>query len=376
MWMKAVSLVAASAGLLLPNLAQAPANCTPAEFYGNPDWTLTDFCQRSINLAEVRSGGPRKDGIPSITNPVMETVEQAATWLNPQSPVIAVEVEGQARAYPQAILMWHEIANDELAGVPLAVTFCPLCNSSIVFDRRVGDTVLEFGVSGLLRNSDMIMYDRQTESWWQQFIGEGIVGQYTGQVLELVPSQVVGFEQFAARYPDGLVMSRETGHSRSYGSNPYRGYDEGDPFLFDGELDERLPATARVLAGRIKGQPMAYAFSTLSERQVINDEVEGLPVLALWQPGVATALGAGTIDEGRDIGTAALFERTLADGQVLSFVMANGLLRDEQTGSTWNLWGEATEGPLAGQRLFRALAAPHFWFAWAAFYPETALYTP
>jgi hypothetical protein len=376
MWIKTASLFLLAALLLTPSLAQTPANCTPVELFGNPDWTRTDFCQTTVNLAEVRSGGPRKDGIPAITNPQMETVEQASAWLNPQSPVIVVEVEGEARAYPQAILMWHEIANDEVGGVPLSITFCPLCNSSIVFDRRVGEAVLEFGVSGLLRKSDMVMYDRQTDSWWQQFTGEGIVGQYAGQSLTLVPSQVVGFGQFVARYPEGLVMSRETGYSRSYGMNPYRNYDEGDPFLFSGNLDRRLPTMERVLAVRVKGQPVAYPFSVLSEQKVINDEVEGRALLALWQPGVATALGAGTIDEGRDIGTAALYERTLADGQTLSFVMAEGVLRDEQTGSTWNLWGEATEGPLAGQRLFRTLAAPHFWFAWAAFYPETAVYAP
>jgi hypothetical protein len=187
-------------------------------------------------------------------------------------------------------LIWHEIANDEIAGVPIAITFCPLCNSSIVFDRRVDGEILEFGVSGVLRNSDMVMYDRQTESWWQQFTGEGIVGVYTGTVLDIIPSQVIGFGQFAERYPDGLVMSRDTGYARSYGINPYTDYDQTSrPFLFDGEVDPRLPATERVLAGEIDDVAIAYPFSILAEQIVINDVIGETPVVVFWQPGVASS---------------------------------------------------------------------------------------
>ncbi len=366
-------------GLLLglaPTVAHGQGNCAPSNL---PlfDWSLTDFCQHSVPYEEIRSGGPRKDGIPAVTDPKMETVEAASAWLVPQSPVIVVAVGDEARAYPQAILMWHEIANDTVGGVPVAVTFCPLCNSSIVFDRRVEDRVLEFGVSGFLRKSDMVMYDRQTESWWQQFIGEGIVGRYTGTVLEVVPSQVVGFGQFAERYPDGLVMSRETGFRRDYGVNPYVGYDGiSNPWLFDGQVDERLAATEHVLAGVVDDVPIAYPFSVLREQGVVNDTVGEEAVVAFWQGGVLSALDASIINNSRDIGTAALFSRAL-DGQTLSFVVGDdGLFRDEQTDSAWNAFGEAVAGPLAGARLRQWVAAPHFWFAWAAFFPDTQLYTP
>ncbi len=350
-------------------------NCTPPRFASQ--WADTDFCNTSISFDEIISGGPPKDGIPAVTDPVMESIDSASTWLVEQSPVIVIEVEGEARAYPQALLIWHEIANDEIAGVPVAVTFCPLCNSSIVFDRRVNGETLEFGVSGVLRNSDMVMYDRQTESWWQQFTGEGIAGDYTGTILDIIPSQVVGFGQFAERYPDGLVMSRETGYTRNYGANPYSGYDQTNrPFLFDGQVDPRLSATERVLAGIIDEVAMAYPFSILAEQIVINDVLGETPVVAFWQPGVVSSLDQSSIDDSRDIGTAAVYERTLEDGQILDFIWDedNSVLIDSQTGSEWNLFGESVAGELAGTALQQRIFAPHFWFAWAAFEPDTLIY--
>ncbi len=347
-------------------------SCTPS--YVQDTWK-TDFCTASVSLNEIMSGGPGKDGIPALTDPEMQTVEEAAEWLVAQSPVIAVEIAGEARAYPQAILMWHEIANDVIADIPVSVTFCPLCNSSIVFDRRVNDITLEFGVSGNLRNSDMVMYDRQTESWWQQFTGEGIVGFYTGTLLDVIPSRVIGFGQFAAQYPDGQVMAIPTNYSRSYGQNPYVGYDSlPQPWLFNADPDDRLPAMTHVLAGVIGDTAIAYPFDVLQEKQVINDMVENVAVVAFWQPGVVSALDKTTIDNSREIGTVALYSAE-ANGEILTFILNNdGKITDEQTNSTWNLFGQAIEGELAGTTLRQWVAAPHFWFAWAAFYPDTLVY--
>jgi hypothetical protein len=338
-------------------------------------WDKTDFCQHSVPYDDIRSGGPPPDGIPPIDDPQFESVDAASAWLQPQSPVIAVEIDGEAKAYPLAILTWHEIANDSIAGIPVAVTFCPLCNASVVYDRRVDGVVLRFGVSGNLRNSDMIMWDDQTQSWWQQFTGEGIVGVHTGTRLELLPSQVVGFGDFAARYPGGAVLARDTGIGRRYGTNPYVGYDGNPrPFLFDGQLDDRLPATERVLGAMIAGESVAYPFSLLTAQRVINDSIGTRDVVAFWQGGVASALDGADIDSSIDIGTAALFSREV-DGSILSFrVDETGVIRDEQTGSAWNIFGEATEGQLAGSRLDLLFAAQDFWFAWAAFRPETAIY--
>lgn len=336
-------------------------------------WDKTDFCTYEPSVFDdIISGGVPRDGIPPIDNPAYDPVDVARDWLQPQSPVVAFSLNGIARAYPLAIMTRHEIVNDVVGGEPVAVTFCPLCNSAIVFERTVDDQVFRFGVSGLLRHSDLIMWDDVTQSWWQQFTGTGIVGQYTGHQLTILPSQVVGFGAFAEQYPDGEVLSPG---SRSYGSNPYVGYDSSDsPFLFRGQVDDRLFATSRVLAGVIDGVAVAYPFETLASVGVINDTVGSQDVVAFWQPGATSALDRSDIDSSQDVGMAALYDRAL-NGQELTFVRdAEGVIRDEQTGSSWNVFGTATDGDLAGQQLRQRLAFPHFWFAWAAFQPDTLIY--
>ncbi|MCY4021397.1 MAG: DUF3179 domain-containing protein [Chloroflexi bacterium] len=357
------------------NLAQDQEGCNPRHLR-TVNWS-TDFCNSIVDFEEILVGNPTKDGIPSLTDPDMETVSQAAAWLSDRSPVIAVEIDGDARAYPQAILMWHEIANVEIAGIPIAVTFCPLCNSSITFDRRVAGDVLDFGVSGFLRNSDLVMYDRQSETWWQQLTGEGLVGRYAGALLDIVPSQVISFASFAERHPEGLVLSRDTGFSRQYGINPYRDYDSrpGRPFLFRGDIDPRLASPVdHVLAATVDGIAKAYPFAILRQQGVINDVIGDRPVAAFFQPGLASALGDSVIDNAADLGTAGLYLSTL-DGRTLTFVLLeDGNFADEQTRSTWNAYGEAIAGGLQGRELEWVDAFPHFWFAWAAFHPETEVY--
>ena len=337
----------------------------------------TDFCNAIVDFDEILVGHPRKDGIPALTDPRTESIADAALWLSDRSPLIALEIDGEARAYPLAVLMWHEIANDTLAGVPVAVTFCPLCNSSLTFDRRVGDETLDFGVSGLLRFSDLVMYDRQTETWWQQLTGEGMVGEYAGALLDIVPSQVISFASFVERYPEGTVISRDTGHRRQYGINPYAFYDSRAerPFLFRGELDTRLsPPVAYVLAATVDGVPVAYPFTSLRKHRVINDNVADAPVVIFFQDGVATAMGASVIDTAADLGTAAMYRAEL-DGRRLTFTaLPDGAFQDDETASTWSAFGEAIDGELAGSELEWIDAFPHFWFAWAAFYPDTLLH--
>ena len=358
-----------------PNQAQDQESCNPSHLR-TVNWS-TDFCNSVVNFEEILVGNPSKDGIPSLTEPNMEPVSEAAAWLSDRSPVIAVEIDGDARAYPQAILMWHEIANDEIAGMPVAVTFCPLCNSSITFDRRVDGAVLDFGVSGFLRNSDLVMYDRQSETWWQQLTGEGLVGSYAGVLLDIVPSQVISFASFAERHPQGLVLSRDTGFSRQYGINPYANYDSrpGRPFLFRGEIDARLSSPVdHVLAASVNGIAKAYPFTILREQRVINDAIGESPVVAFFQTGIASALGDSVIDNAADLGTAGLYRSTL-DGITLSFMpQEDGRFIDAQTGSTWNAYGEAIAGELQGRELEWINAFPHFWFAWAAFHPGTEVY--
>ncbi len=362
--------------LLQPGATRAQLSCENPPFDTSgvaAVWDKTDFCKYEEGVyEEIISGGVPRDGIPPIDDPQFESIDVASGWLQPQSPVIALELDGTARAYPLAILTRHEIVNDVIGDAPVAVTFCPLCNSAIVFDRQVDGETLRFGVSGMLRNSDLIMWDDQTQSWWQQFTGEAIVGEYTGTQLTIYPSQVVGFGAFVEQYPDGEVLSPG---GRSYGTNPYTAYDSSSqPFLFRGEPDERLFATERVLAGVIGDEPVAYPFPMLAAEIVINDTVGGEAVVAIWQPGAVSALDQTTIDESRDVGMAALYNREL-DDQVLTFsVDDEGVIRDDQTGSAWNIFGTAIDGELAGSQLEQELAFPHFWFAWVAFRPDTIVY--
>lgn len=342
-------------------------------------WDKTDFCVFHEGVwNEIFPGGPPPDGIPPIDSPIFDDVTAAQSWLPEQSPVIVVEIEGDARAYPLAVLTRHEIANDTIGEIPIAVTFCPLCNSAITYDRRFDGETIRLGVSGLLRNSDMIMWDDISQTWWQQFTGEGIVGKHTGRLLDIVPSQVVSFGVFALEFPQGKVLSGDSGMPNfqgTYNRNPYEGYDSsgGRPALFAGQLDLRLDAVERVLGAAIDGTAVAYPFEALAQQRVINDTINAVDVVAFWQPGVVSALDQAVIADSRDVGMAALFNRSAA-GQTLTFSSRDGQIIDHQTGSVWNVFGRAVEGSLAGTQLDQINAFPHFWFAWAAFFPETTIF--
>jgi hypothetical protein len=348
----------------------------------------TDFSKHTVPLSEIISGGPGKDGIPPLDRPTFQTLAEAATWLRDQEPVIALEIAGEARAYPLQILIWHEIVNDIVGGVPVTVTFCPLCNTAIVFDRRLDGTVYDFGVSGNLRHSDLIMWDRQTESWWQQATGEAIVGELAGTRLTALPASIISWREFRNTWPGSTVLSRDTGFRRAYGQNPYVGYDEvgKPPFLFRGPTDGRLPPMERVLLVDVPHQTgiayVAYPFSHLSARGVLHDTVEGQPLVAFWTPGTASALDRATIATSRDVGAAAAFVPELVEengaapvGGLTFSPKRNdpGHFRDDQTGSTWSITGHAVAGALQGQRLRPFVSGSHFWFAAAAFRPEADL---
>lgn len=260
------------------------------------EWPETDFTNTSVeNWVEVLSGGPPKDGIPALTDPAFIQA-QDAIFLDDREPVITVVIEGEARAYPLRYLTWHEIVNDRFGDVPVAVTFCPLCNSAMVFDRRVGAQELEFGVSGKLRNSDMIMYDRQTFSWWQQAIGQGIVGDLNGVTLTQLPSWMESWEQFKAAHPDGRVMN-EPPWPRSYGQNPYVGYDSAHrPFLYSGAPPpHEIPALMRV----VRVGDRAWTMARLAAEQDIREA----GVVLTWAGEQASALDGAVIATSRLVGS-------------------------------------------------------------------------
>jgi Protein of unknown function (DUF3179) len=270
----------------------------------------TDFCRHDVPLSAFQAGGPGKDGIPALDHP---SFARAASvhWLAAREPVIALAVASDVRAYPLQILIWHEIVNDRVGGVPVAVTFCPLCNTAIAFDRRVGASTLSFGTTGNLRDSDLVMYDRQTESWWQQFGGEALVGHYTGTRLRQLPARIVAWREFVRRYPRGLVLTRKTGFSRAYGDNPYPGYDDvsSPPFFPAAHAgDRRLEPKERVVFLQRGRDAAVVPFSVLRDRRLVRVTVGGQHLVARWRGGVASALDSGSIAGGRDVGAASVTE--------------------------------------------------------------------
>ncbi|MFY0691558.1 MAG: DUF3179 domain-containing protein [Paracoccaceae bacterium] len=284
-------------GLLL---ALALAAAGYAQGFSNPfmtaEWPNTDFSKTTVELDSIRSGGPGRDGIMAVWDPEFIPVT-SETRLSPREPVIALELGSETpRAYPIRYFMVHEIVNDSVGGVPVAVTFCPLCNSAMVFDRRVDGALRTFGVSGNLRKSDMVMYDRETESWWQQAIGAGIVGVHAGDVLEQLPSWMESWETFAARNPEGLVLDAPR-KGFSYGFNPYVRYDSSKrPFLYDGTLPpDGIDPMERVVRVGSDAWPLTRL---RAEREVVENGVR-----FSWVGEQASALDTRNIARGKSVGS-------------------------------------------------------------------------
>jgi hypothetical protein len=336
-------------------------------------WT-TDFARRSVPLSEFQPGGPPRDGIPPIDHPKIVSIAAGDRFLTSREPVIVVSAGGQTRAYPERILVWHEIVNDVLGGEPIAVTYCPLCNSAIAFDRRLGSRTLTFGTTGMLRNSDLVMWDRQTQSWWQQFTGTALVGSLTGAQLHPLDAEVLSWQMFKVAFPDGTVLSQRTGFERPYGTNPYVGYDEQPPTFFTGRVDPRLPAKERVVAIFGAGGTAVVPFSRLSNRPVVDGKAGRTPFVVFYHRGVVSALDAERIPGSHDVGTAAAFGPRVGR-RTLTFRPgpSAGEFTDVQTGSTWDLSGVAMSGQLRGRQLAPIRHDEQYWFALAAFVPGATL---
>ena len=339
-------------------------------------WT-TDFSKHSVSYSEIRSGGPGKDGIRPIDSPKFVDAFEPPDYMRPDEAVMVLEIGGDARAYPLAIMIGHEIVNDMVGGVPVTVTYCPLCNSAVVFDRRLDGRVLDFGTTGNLRNSDLVMWDRQTESWWQQITGEAIVGELTGMKLTFIPSQVLSWANFQQVYPDGKLLTRETGSLRNYDRPPYASYDlSARPFLFSGQIDPRLEALERVFSLEFDGDAIAYPFSVLAQHPVINDTFAGRDLVIFFvnstltpfpdddifpsgvgggggeavRKAIETAIAESSPDDflpSRAVGSTAVYNPNV-NGQMLTFSVQSGIIVDDQTGSVWDIAGRAAGGYTAG----------------------------
>jgi hypothetical protein len=292
-----------------------------------------------IDLDHLVSGGPPPDGIPPIDHPKFETAA-GIDWLTETDPVLSLTMGDETRAYPLQVMTWHEIVNDSVDGTPVAVTYCPLCNSGVAFERDVGGRLLDFGTSGLLYADNLVMYDRQTESLWPQLTGQASVGVLTGTQLEAVPMGVVGWEQFRTAHPDALVLTRETGFERDYGRNPYVGYDEPDGGLLvapPGGTDGRLPVKQRVIGIRVGDDALAVSRDRVARAGVVDVSVGGRDLVILHAPGQASALDTSDISDGQEIGSIGVFEPR-ADGRRLTFhgrASSSSTTRRDRAGTSW-----------------------------------------
>ena len=254
----------------------------------------TDFSKTNIDFEEIITDGPRRDQIPPIFFPRYIPIKDAS-GIGETEPVVSVIINGDARAYPLRILLWHEIVNDTIGGVPVLVSYCPLCNSGVVFDRRVGGQTLVFGNTGRIRHFDMVMYDRNTESWWQQFLGESIIGELTGQRMELIPARLESVAKFRERAPDGQLLVPENDRARSYGLTPYVRFDSRAPRAVAryGLPDGITPMQRVVVVGE-----EAWMLDLLREK--VRHEVGDL--VFTWSAGQNSIHDRQVIAEGRDVG--------------------------------------------------------------------------
>ena len=326
----------------------------------------------------IRSGGPPPDGIPALDEPVFAPTGEI-DFLADSEAVLALEINGDARAYPLQIMTWHELVNDTVGGVPVTISYCPLCNSSVAYDRNAAGRVLDFGTSGMLYQSSMVMYDRQTQSLWTHFDGLAVIGELIGTQLDFWPMAIVSWAAWRDAHPDGMVLTTETGYHRNYGRNPYVGYETSErlltPAFQSTEIDERLPAKERVVGIRSAGGAVAVRHAHLTESGVVEVDLADVPLVVWNLPGASSAIDAPELANGIDVGSSGVFERQL-DGRLLSFSRSGEGFTDSETGSTWNLFGEATAGELAGSRLQAHEFVDTFWFAWGTFEPHSSIVPP
>lgn len=321
----------------------------------------------SVPLSEISEGRllSLEDVIPPLDSPKYDDAS-SGDWLDDDDLIIGYRsAAGMAWAYPIKILNFHEIVNDDLDGTPVLISYCPLCRSGIVYDRRLDSRELTFSNTSALYENDLVMFDRETRSYWWQVAGEAIVGTLTGSGLDVLPSITTTWSAWKTQHPDTLVLSRNTGYSRPYEREVFEGYrdsvnDEDFPFPVSGDaLDGRLAPGDEVLGVTVKGESQAYPLRALGDAAV-NDRLGGEPIVVF------------SSEDGPSGGA---YSR-MVDGEILTFEFDNGRYVDTQTGTEWNLSGTAVRGTHEGKRLEPLPSRYTFWFAYIAALPNAEVYTP
>ncbi len=317
----------------------------------------TDGLKHLIPLNLIRDGGPPKDGIPSIDDPVFADVAESQ-FMSDSDTVIGVYVQGEAKAYPLFILVWHEIVNDRVGDVPVSVTYCPLCYTSQVFERVVDGQEVEFGTSGKLYNSNLLMYDRLTDSYWSQALGLAVTGDLSGRSLNLIPFDIISWGDWKLLHPDTLVLTTDTGHVRSYATDPYADYYSEPRIMFPVAHDDDRMHPKEVVVGISQSDVhKAYRQDDIESKNVVNDNVGNVSVL----------LVSLFPDNSR------VFDREVGD-EVLEFIYLDNKIFDSETNSEWDYEGLAVSGHYEGTNLVRMAIEPGFWFEWVAFHPDTLVF--
>jgi hypothetical protein len=314
------------------------------------------------NGDEIISGGVPRDGIPAITSPDIISPSEA-TYMSNNDLVIGVVINGRARAYPVDILNYHEIVNDNLAGRSICVTYCPLTGSGIVFNSIIDGTPLEFGVSGLLFRNNLIPYDRTTESLYSQMFSRGIRGEQNNAPWPLIPSTRCTWGYWKSIHPDTDVMSRDTGYSKDYNSNPYGSYPANFSILFPVRFPDNSYHPKHLTLGIRSGEAaLAVPASELLNAKVANLVFEDIPMAVFYDPGAEMMAAYSPV-----VGSDTLQFTSIGGPGVARFT-------DNASNSTWNSAGLAIEGELEGTRLAQIPYYTAYWFAWHDFYPETEVY--
>ena len=342
-----------AAPTVIPTNAGQSQNSEPADL----ELMETNGVKHLIPLDKIKGGGPPKDGIPSIDNPVFVNA-QDANFMSDSDTVIGLEINGEKKAYPLFILVWHEIVNDKISDVPVSVTYCPLCYTNQVFERKINGQEVEFGTSGKLYNSNLLMYDRLTESYWSQALGMAVKGELSGYRLDLIPFDVITWGDWKKLYPDTLILTTDTGHIRSYATDPYGKYYTEPRIMFPVEhSDDRMHAKEIIIGFNQDGVYKAYKQNDVETQTLISDFIGDVPVMLV-----------SLYSE-----NSRAFERSINE-QILDFEYSDGKIIDIQTNSEWNYDGLAISGQYAGTQLERLPIEPGFWFEWVAFHPQTLVY--
>ena len=341
------------------------------------DITHPDLPAPLVDPEAIISGGPPPDGIPPIDSPQFVSVREADEWLDDHEAVVYLTLAGETHAYPVQILIWHEVVNDVVGGVPVSVTYCPLCNSAVSYRRTISGHITTFGTSGRLYASALVMYDRLTESLWTHYDGRAVAGVLAGHELERIPSPLLAWSDLEESFPDALVLDREaTGHDRPYGANPYVGYDDPDgyPFLFRGNPDDRARAMERIVGVELDGASKAWTLDSLASGSATatRGSVGDIEGVIFGTSGQVSAVEGRGVDVGRDVGSVGVFSPAV-EGTILTFVTEDVTFVDLETGTEWDITGRAIEGPLEGATLDQIHHLDTFWFAWATYRPGTVL---